>query len=149
MVGSRLHFRCPACHRFNRLSACRLLDRPHCGHCNKRLKISGAPLHADDHELSVLLRKSPIPVMVHFCADSRSTSSALERTLEHLGRKHAGRLLIAKVDMERNPRAASHFGVKSTPKVLLFVDGEQVAREVDAHPFDYWHRLVKPFLEGA
>jgi thioredoxin 2 len=54
--------------------------------------------------------------------------------VEALGRSHAGRLKIVKLDIEAAPAIAQRHGVMSIPTLLLLRAGQEVDRVVGALP---------------
>jgi len=76
-----------------------------------------------DFSRDVLERSRTIPVLVDFwaewCAPCRTLGPILERVVEHL----AGRVVLAKVDTDRNPELSMQYGIRGIPAVKLFVDG--------------------------
>lgn len=54
--------------------------------------------------------------------------------LEEIDRDYAGRLTVAKVNVDENPRLAGEFGVMSIPTLIIFKDGQPVDRMVGAMP---------------
>jgi thioredoxin 1 len=54
--------------------------------------------------------------------------------LERIAAKRAGRLIVAKLNVDENPRTAAQYGVSSIPTLLLFRQGTLVDRAVGAQP---------------
>lgn len=54
--------------------------------------------------------------------------------LDQLASEYAGRLKIAKLNVDENPGTASRYAVQSIPTMLLFKQGELVDRLVGALP---------------
>jgi thioredoxin len=52
--------------------------------------------------------------------------------LEQLAKEYAGRIKIAKLNVDENPLTASKFAIKSIPTMLLFKNGERVNTLVGA-----------------
>lgn len=54
--------------------------------------------------------------------------------VEQLASKYAGRLKVAKLNVDENPLIASQYAIQSIPTLLLFRDGRLVDRLVGALP---------------
>ena len=85
-------------------------------------------------ERDVIERSREVPVVVDFwaawCAPCRMLGPAIESEVG----KRAGRLELAKLDIEANPQVAANYGVQSIPTVAVFRDGQPVTGFVGAHP---------------
>lgn len=54
--------------------------------------------------------------------------------LEQLADEYEGKLTVAKLDVDANPRAPARFGVRSIPTLLFFKDGKLVDQVIGAVP---------------
>lgn len=135
--------RCPACGGFNRV-----VDRPNpkCGRCRAPLPTDGKPIHVSDDQLQELVRTSPVPVLVDFYADWCGPCRSLAPVLEQLGARWSGRLIVAKVDTERDQRTAASLGVEGIPAVFLYRGGRVVAKSAGFQPLGAWEKLIAPHV---
>lgn len=143
MSSDTLSFRCPSCGRINRVAPQRIDQSPTCGACHARLDVSGAPVHLDDDELERLVSRSPVPVLVDFYADWCGPCRMLAPTLEELGRRYAGRLIIAKVDTDRHPRTAQQLGVRGIPALYLYDGGRVVDQRTGVQSLAALEQMVR------
>jgi thioredoxin-like negative regulator of GroEL len=60
--------------------------------------------------------------------------------LDELARERQGKVLVAKLDTDRNPTMAVRFAISGIPTLIAFRQGREVAREVGAVP--------RPRLQG-
>jgi thioredoxin 1 len=77
---------------------------------------------------------SDTPVVVDFWAEWCGPCKAIGPSLEEISDEMAGKVTIAKVNMDENPELASKYGVRSIPTLLMFKGGEPVAIQVGAAP---------------
>ncbi len=54
--------------------------------------------------------------------------------VDQLATEYAGKVKVAKLDTDANPRTMTRFGVRSIPTLLFFRDGQVVDRVVGALP---------------
>ena len=68
--------------------------------------------------------RAETPVVVEFTAPWCRPCKAIEPWLEELERRHEGRLLLARLDIDANLGVPGRYGVLSLPTVVVFSGGE-------------------------
>ncbi|QNG21235.1 tetratricopeptide repeat protein [Rhodococcus triatomae] len=85
-------------------------------------------------EDEVLRRSTQVPVVVDLWATWCEPCKQLSPTLEKLAREAGGSWVLAKVDVDANPRIAQAFGVQSVPTVVAIAGGQPLADFQGAQP---------------
>jgi thioredoxin 1 len=93
-----------------------------------------APVHVSDTSFKAEVLESDIPVLVDFWAEWCGPCHMIAPTLEKFAEQYAGKLKVAKLNVDQYPQIAGAFQVQGIPMLLLFKNGEPVGKLVGAHP---------------
>lgn len=74
------------------------------------------------------------PVLIDFYADWCAPCNMLAPLLEKLAEEYKEKLVFAKVNLDRAPRAAQKYGVDRIPMLILFKTGRAVSGFVGVRP---------------
>ena len=78
--------------------------------------------------------EAPGPVLVDFWAEWCGPCKAVAPVLDELAKDYAGKLTVAKVDIDENPVTPNEYAVRGIPTMLLFRDGKLLDQKVGALP---------------
>lgn len=93
-----------------------------------------APLKITDATFARDVLSAPLPVMVDLWAPWCGPCRMIAPTLEKLAAEYAGRVRIAKLNVDENPRTQAQYQVQSIPTLLLVKNGRVIDRIVGALP---------------
>lgn len=138
---------CAFCETLNRIDLGRSGDRPKCGQCGRPILID-RPIRLTDRDLERVVAEATVPVLVDFYADWCAPCKVMAPLLDDVARDRLGQVLVGKLDTDRNPTMAVHFGIRGIPTLILFREGREYARETGAIPKPLLDSLVDRATSG-
>jgi thioredoxin 2 len=132
---------CPHCGKKNRVGAA-AEGVPRCANCHNLLPWI---VDADASDFDAQIAAS-VPVLVDFWAPWCGPCRMVSPVVEELGREHAGRLKVVKLNVDEAPDIASRYGVQGIPLLVIVEDGKEIDRLVGAPPPQRLREWVEPHL---
>ncbi len=86
------------------------------------------------------------PVVVDFWADWCMPCKMVAPVLEELASDYAGKLKVAKVNVDDNGEIAQQYEIVSIPTLLVFNGGEVVRKQVGAVPRETIEGMIKDYV---
>jgi len=93
---------------------------------------SDAIVHVSDASFSQEVLSADLPVLVDFWAAWCGPCKMIAPVLDDLAEQYAGKLKIAKVDVDANKEVPGKFGIRGIPTLIIFKNGEAAATKVGA-----------------
>jgi thioredoxin 2 len=124
--------RCPSCGATNRVPLEKIGKglQPVCGRCKTALPFENRPVKVTDANFAAEVEGSPLPVLLDMWAPWCGPCVMVAPVIEELAAKMAGRVRVAKLNVDENPATAARFGVQSIPTLLLLKGGRELDRIV-------------------
>lgn len=100
--------------------------------------------HVSDASFESDVIKSSTPVLVDFWAEWCGPCRALAPILDEMAKDYAGRLTVAKMNVDENRDVPARYGIRGIPTVMLFKNGQLAATKVGAMP----KSMLASFVDG-
>ena len=88
--------------------------------------------HVTDATFEAEVLKADGPVLVDYWAEWCGPCKALAPILDEIADEYAGKITIAKVNVDENVQLPPKYGIRGIPTMLLFKDGAVQATKVGA-----------------
>jgi thioredoxin 1 len=102
-----------------------------------------APRKVTESSFDADVLKSTEPVLVDFWAEWCGPCRAIAPSLEDMSKDMAGKLTVAKVNIDENPAIASKYQIRSIPTLMLFKGGKPVATRMGSLPKQALYQWVE------
>ena len=143
MDGASTYLRCSSCGSVNRVALERLDQDPLCGSCKSALHPDEPQNLPDKDSFQKVVLEGDLPVAVDFWAPWCGPCHMVGPLLKDFASEFAGRLLVAKANVDELGELAARHHISGIPAVLVFSKGKEVDRLVGAGP----RPRFKAFLE--
>lgn len=121
-------YRCRQCGTRNNVPADKLGQVGKCGKCGAPLEtadlLRGEPILAADANFEQMVLKSPLPVLMFCWAPWCPSCGAMAPVVDAFAQEAKGRIRVAKLNVDPNPRLSAQFDIRSVPFIFVFDNGQ-------------------------
>jgi len=107
----------------------------------------GEPIAIDDTNFDQIVLQAEIPVLVDFWAPWCRPCLMVAPILDELAEEYNGKVSIARIDIDQNPKTAAKYNIMSIPTMLIFKKGEPVSQIVGFRPKPELKRSLDAILD--
>ncbi len=91
-----------------------------------------ATVAVTDDTFDAEVKNSDIPVVVDFWAEWCGPCKMIAPILDDIAKEYAGKVKVAKINIDENQQTPAQFGVRGIPTLMLFKNGSVEATKVGA-----------------
>jgi len=94
--------------------------------------VSQQIVHVSDSSFEQDVLKSNIPVLLDFWAEWCGPCKMIAPILDQIAAEYAGKVLVAKMNVDENPKTPMKFNVRGIPTLILFKNGQLQGQKIGA-----------------
>ncbi len=98
-------------------------------------------LYLNTKEFDELINKERL-VLIDFWATWCAPCRMLAPVIEKIAEQYDGKLVVGKVDIDKEEELAIRYGIQSIPTVILFKDGKVAAKEIGVKPLKSFTNML-------
>ncbi len=132
---------CLFCDTANRVDLSRLTDGPKCGNCGRPIRLD-RPHKVSEGSFDQTIGSAGAPVLVDCYADWCGPCRMMAPALDDFAQRHAGRVLVLKLDTDASPQLSMRLGIRAIPTLIAFEQGKERARHMGAADLPTLEKLV-------
>jgi len=83
-------------------------------------------IHVTDAEFESQVLKADMPVLVDFWAGWCGPCLAIAPVIQELAGEYDGKLIVAKMDVDKSPVTPGRYGIRAIPTLIIFKEGQVV-----------------------
>jgi thioredoxin 1 len=94
--------------------------------------VSQSIIHVTDSSFEQDVLNSGTPVLLDFWAEWCGPCKMIAPVLDEIAADYAGRVVVAKMNVDENPRTPMKFNVRGIPTLILFKNGRAEGQKIGA-----------------
>jgi thioredoxin 2 len=129
MSDTRSFFlRCTRCQAKNRIPPAKAGEPARCGKCGSPLAVEALQARqtvmVSDATFEQTVLRSPLPVLLYAWAPWCGTCQSTGPVIDQFARQAAGRVRVAKLNIDASPSTANRLAIMSVPFLFIYDGGE-------------------------
>ena len=89
-------------------------------------------IHVTDSSFEQDVLKNSTPVLLDFWAEWCGPCKMIAPILDQIATEYAGKVVIAKMNVDENPKTPMKFNVRGIPTLILFKNGQAEGQKIGA-----------------
>jgi thioredoxin 1 len=103
-------------------------------------------IRTTDKDFDNVVIQSEAPVLVDFWASWCTPCKMSEPMINELAHSYDGKIKIAKLNVDQNPKTAARYKIMGIPTYILFNSGEEIERKTGAQSKEQLMRIIDRLL---
>ncbi len=105
------------------------------------------PIHISDESYEKAVLQSALPVVVDFWAPWCGPCKMVAPLLDQAAKKYAGKIVVAKVNVDDDSDTAGSLGIQSIPTLIFYKNGEIVNRHSGSLPAAQLDNMIQDLID--
>ena len=89
-------------------------------------------IHVSDSSFEQDVLQSNVPVLLDFWAEWCGPCKMIAPILDQIAAEYAGKVIVAKMNVDENPKTPMKFSVRGIPTLILFKNGQLQGQKIGA-----------------
>jgi thioredoxin 1 len=94
--------------------------------------VSQQIVHVSDSSFEHDVLQSSVPVLLDFWAEWCGPCKMIAPILDQIAAEYAGKVVVAKMNVDENPKTPMKFSVRGIPTLILFKNGQLQGQKIGA-----------------
>jgi len=94
--------------------------------------VSQQIVHVSDSSFEHDVLQSSVPVLLDFWAEWCGPCKMIAPILDQIAAEYAGKVVVAKMNVDENPKTPMKFNVRGIPTLILFKNGQLQGQKIGA-----------------
>jgi thioredoxin 1 len=94
--------------------------------------VSQQIVHVSDSSFEHDVLQSNVPVLLDFWAEWCGPCKMIAPILDQIAAEYAGKVVVAKMNVDENPKTPMKFSVRGIPTLILFKNGQLQGQKIGA-----------------
>ncbi|AMA65197.1 Thioredoxin-1 [Candidatus Arsenophonus lipoptenae] len=87
-------------------------------------------IHFSDEDFNIKILNETKPILIDFWAEWCNPCKMITPILSEIADEYKSQLIVGKLNIDKNPKTATKYNIRSIPTLILFKNSEEISRQV-------------------